>query len=526
MGELQLDAAAGEAGRSASDGAGPRERTTAPFLSPEKWKQADEISTRLPSLPPRGSKRPGSLPPDEVALIDAFNAHESQRIAHFDRTIKRLESERAASLVRTMRIYEWANPASGYGSFAKQRAAVTREGDGAADLEVKSALALDIRPDAKAAIAEGTVTLKHIGIIVRASERAVRGGGRPVSDEERAALLRAAKGSTADVFTKNVNRWIAGRDPVAHDAAHAESHRRRFLVLSTRPNGTHITGFLDPIAGATLRQAIEAAIATPSADDTRTSEQRYADGLVTLASKAMDVKLLKGGALVRPHVSLIMTEETFASATTELRRRKRLARATAAAIAQCPHTGDRGEGRGGAEGALGPCQCWREAPAVVRDAAPESIAPATLEDGTPIPLTELTRLMCDVEITRIALNALGAPLDVGQTERSFSGELRRAVIARDQGCRFAGCTAQARWCEIHHIEWWSKGGKTDLHNGVLVCRFHHGLIHKGILAVTKDACGQPTLTHLVPVRPSPRSSTTPICNDPGGCVSLESTPTI
>jgi len=39
-----------------------------------------------------------------------------------------------------------------------------------------------------------------------------------------------------------------------------------------------------------------------------------------------------------------------------------------------------------------------------------------------------------------------------------------ALIARDAGCSFPGCTHPASWCERHHILDWILGGLTDLDN--------------------------------------------------------------
>ena len=78
-------------------------------------------------------------------------------------------------------------------------------------------------------------------------------------------------------------------------------------------------------------------------------------------------------------------------------------------------------------------------------------APATLEDGTPVPSNELGVVMCDCELTRIVINADGVPLDLGRTERLFTGPQRKAVIARDRECVWPDCHAHARWCHIHHL---------------------------------------------------------------------------
>ena len=45
-------------------------------------------------------------------------------------------------------------------------------------------------------------------------------------------------------------------------------------------------------------------------------------------------------------------------------------------------------------------------------------------------------------------------------------------------CRAQGCTVPATWCEAHHAkDPWSKGGRTDLADGVLLCSWHHHRAH-------------------------------------------------
>jgi hypothetical protein len=48
-----------------------------------------------------------------------------------------------------------------------------------------------------------------------------------------------------------------------------------------------------------------------------------------------------------------------------------------------------------------------------------------------------------------------------------------ALIARDAGCSFPGCTHPASWCDRHHILDWILGGLTDLDNLTMLCRYHH-----------------------------------------------------
>jgi hypothetical protein len=102
---------------------------------------------------------------------------------------------------------------------------------------------------------------------------------------------------------------------------------------------------------------------------------------------------------------------------------------------------------------------------------------AELDNGALVPMSELERVACDCQVTRVVMNSLGVPLDVGQTQRTYKRELRRAIIARDRHCRWPGCTIPASWCDVHHITWFTRGGATSVENGIALCRFHHTTIH-------------------------------------------------
>ena len=90
--------------------------------------------------------------------------------------------------------------------------------------------------------------------------------------------------------------------------------------------------------------------------------------------------------------------------------------------------------------------------------------------------TEARRMACTANIIPVVLGAKGEILDLGRTRRLFSAAQRKATL-RDGGCRAEGCTVPARWCEAHHLNPWSGGGRTDLDDGVLGCSFHHHLFH-------------------------------------------------
>src|SRR5579864_4172724 len=89
-------------------------------------------------------------------------------------------------------------------------------------------------------------------------------------------------------------------------------------------------------------------------------------------------------------------------------------------------------------------------------------------------------------------NQLGArlagpslPLDVGRSA-DIPAAIRRAVILRDQHCRWAGgCDQPAAACEVHHLTHQADGGPTSVWDCALFCWFHHHVaIHQWGWTVT------------------------------------------
>ncbi|GLZ29514.1 HNH endonuclease [Lentzea sp. NBRC 105346] len=106
-----------------------------------------------------------------------------------------------------------------------------------------------------------------------------------------------------------------------------------------------------------------------------------------------------------------------------------------------------------------------------------NVGDAVLDNQEHIPVKQLRKLACEAGVIPIVLGSRSQPLNVGRKARLFNSGLRRALVARDRGCAFPGCNRPPRHCEGHHITHWADGGKTSLHNGVLLCRRHHDLIH-------------------------------------------------
>jgi hypothetical protein len=63
-----------------------------------------------------------------------------------------------------------------------------------------------------------------------------------------------------------------------------------------------------------------------------------------------------------------------------------------------------------------------------------------LADGPSMSAETARRLACDASLLTIVEDDKGEPLDVGRKTRAIPPALRRALAARDQGCRVPGCT--------------------------------------------------------------------------------------
>src|ERR1051326_2651429 len=103
---------------------------------------------------------------------------------------------------------------------------------------------------------------------------------------------------------------------------------------------------------------------------------------------------------------------------------------------------------------------------------------ADIERALPISSESVKQLTCDCSITRVLLDSESQVIDVGRARRLPSAPMRRALEARDKGCRWPRCDRPARWCASHHLVHWTQDGRTDLDNLVLLCHPHHTLVHR------------------------------------------------
>jgi Domain of unknown function (DUF222)/HNH endonuclease len=126
-----------------------------------------------------------------------------------------------------------------------------------------------------------------------------------------------------------------------------------------------------------------------------------------------------------------------------------------------------------------------ETPAAPEPAAREPAAPpghpadparCHVEDGPAISVSTAQMIACSAALSWMLHDRAGKLLDLGRRRRRPSAALRRAARERDKcRCRFPGC--ESRRVDLHHIQYWSNGGRTKLDNLVSLCKYHHLLVH-------------------------------------------------
>jgi len=105
------------------------------------------------------------------------------------------------------------------------------------------------------------------------------------------------------------------------------------------------------------------------------------------------------------------------------------------------------------------------------------------------PIETVKRMACDASLVVVTEDERGLPLNVGRKQRTVSTSIRRVLWARDRHCRFPGC-CRTRFVDAHHVNHWVDGGETSVDNLVLLCSYHHRLLHEGGYRIRRDYQGE------------------------------------
>ena len=284
---------------------------------------------------------------------------------------------------------------------------------------------LEELPQVAAALSTGEIGYQLASLLCHLRERL--GEKRDLFDEGE-MLGYAREHSVFNLRKLCRYAWHVADPDGFFNEAEADYTRRR-LHISLMSDGMHaIDGILDPECGAALKAALDSLSRRRGPEDDRSGSQRTHDALAELVLHAMDEGKLPRRNGVRPHVTLTTTLEAL-------------------------------------KGEVG-------------------VPPAELEFGLPISSKTMERIACDCTVSRVLL-ADSMVIDVGRATRVTSAPMRRALRVRDQGCRFPGCDRPVSWTTPHHIRFWGRGGPSNLPNELLVCHYHHRLVHEGGWQVIK-----------------------------------------
>ena len=286
-------------------------------------------------------------------------------------------------------------------------------------------------PVAATARAAGTLSSKQVDVIIAAIKRLDSSPvlGVDVVAEAETFLVEQAGHFDATSLSVVAQRLVDTLDPDGTLADEKAQRARRFVSLAPTGHGTtRISGELDAETAA-MAMAVLHSLAAPkrsgvgdkSEPDPRTPGQRMHDAVKSLLRMALRAGTLPRSGGIPATVLITMTAEQFQTGT----------------------------------------------------------GLATTSFGQKLTVPQAFRVAGEASIGWVVHNSKKQILNFGRTKRIASESQTLALIARDQGCAFPGCTDPPEWSERHHIIRWEHGGHTNVDCMCLLCDFHHDHLDNG-----------------------------------------------
>jgi hypothetical protein len=289
---------------------------------------------------------------------------------------------------------------------------------------VRSGRTLRDMPDLESLAHEGAVSLDHVD----AFGYAARHIDPMVVEHSMDWMLRLAERAEPVQIRKAVKKLRATAHPDDLDEAWIKGMDRHDLKVSVVGDGVAVTGFLPFDTGTKLKTLLQSLSAPTCAEDDRPISIRRVTALDQLLTGILDSGLPQDKG-VRPHI-------TLTADLTDLAQDASTATGELAGF-----------------GTIGPAQ--------------------------------LQQMLCDSDITPILTAGKHTVLDVGRTHRLATPHQRKAVVNRQGGtCAGPGCHGPV--VHVHHIEYWSDGGPTDLANLIGLCPRCHSAVHQGFFTIDPD----------------------------------------
>ena len=318
-----------------------------------------------------------------------------------------------------------------------------------------------LRPELAAAQAAGEVSPFVVEVIERTLTKVEILAPDQVADTEQ-ILVGHGRVFEPVELGKICDRIVDHIDPDGTRPRDAIQHDRRALHLSRCRDGmTKLEGRLTPAASARVRAVLEP-LAAPrptvepgpqggekAVPDLRGREHRLHDALDEACARLLRAGDVPASGGTPATVIITITEDQLRAAAdhaaNQAADQAKTRKATGLSTDAC--------GAGFATG-LG-------------------FGTVETSTGDVLSIAEAFRLAAEAEIVSVVMTGTGRPLHLGRTRRCASVSQTFALIARDGGCSFPGCTVPPEWCERHHITGWASGGLTDIDNLTLLCGYHH-----------------------------------------------------
>ncbi|MGB4778292.1 DUF222 domain-containing protein [Microbacterium sp.] len=301
-------------------------------------------------------------------------------------------------------------------------------------------------PHVAAAFRAGRIGTAAADAIVAMLDKVALRADTAAADAMEAQLADAAPGLRPDELAKLIVRAETYLDPDGVEDKLAEARADRALTISERDGVLRVEFRSDVLSAAPVRAAIEGIVtATLNAGRDRPDDE----------TDQRSIRQLRADALIELCDHAIGCEATPTRPTTTVVVRMTL------------------------------------------DQLTDGVGTATI-DGTdqPIPAGQVRRLAANLEIIPVVLGGDSEILDLGRAARLFTKPQKHAITERDGGC--VGCGAPPGRCHVHHLTWWSHGGRTDLANGVLLCSACHHRLHDDGWDIHIDGPGIQARVWMIP----------------------------
>ncbi|MCC5947811.1 MAG: DUF222 domain-containing protein [Nitriliruptoraceae bacterium] len=287
---------------------------------------------------------------------------------------------------------------------------------------------------------DGRLSERHVETLARALDRCPPDRRDSIEVE----LLALAQRLDVHAFAREaraIEHREAPRD--AERRARFNHARRGIRLTDNRDGGLDGAGSLYGLGAERLRVAFDAFRTFDEDDERRSSEQRNADALIAFADAALRAGEAGTNRNIRPQVIVVAEADQLADPD--------------------------GHGRFGLS-------------------------------QEPVRWSELGALLGDCLLSGMLHDAKGAPIAVSESVRTVPVGHMKALIVRDGGCTWEGCSRPWTQCDVAHGSVaFRDGGRLSIDNSTLLCFDHHPRFDAGGWRIRID--GDRVTFDRVPDRP-------------------------